>query len=162
MYQDVLKLSNDPMIAYYKHTGEKILGPMTFDWSAPEDKGPSQIFRISRPRLHHALTKQLERCGISLQYGKPAVDFSENLSSRKGQVLLDNGQKLEADVVIAADGVHTKSWKLIGGDRPSAQSSGHSIYRTAYPVEHLLKDKELAERFQLRPDGQVVIELWHG
>lgn len=138
---------------------------MSFEWSPSgekPEKEPSRMFRVSRPELHQALSEQIERCGLRIEYGKPAVDYSEDLTSRKGKVRLVNGENLEADVVIAADGVHTKSWKLIGGERPAAQSSGHSIYRTAYALEHMLKDKEVAQRFKLQPDGREIIELWHG
>ena len=51
---------------------------------------------------------QLERIGIQVDYGR-VVDYYEDIECEKGGVALDTGIKLEADLVVAADGLGTKS-----------------------------------------------------
>jgi 2-polyprenyl-6-methoxyphenol hydroxylase-like FAD-dependent oxidoreductase len=114
------------------------------------------MYRVTRPNLHRALLKQFQSCGLDVEYGQKATEYYENLESKKGGVILENGKKLEADLIIASDGVNTKSWKLIGGNRAPARPSGQSLYRTAYPIEHALKDPEVGERFKLMPDESVI------
>lgn len=92
---------------------------------------------------------QIKRCGITVEYNKRAADYYEDLESAKGGVILEDGEQREADVVVAADGAHTKSWKLVAGEKPNARSSGHSIYRTAFPVERILDDPLITEQFPI-------------
>ena len=123
-------------------------------------KASTRIYRHSRSKFHNALSKQVERCGIEIEYGRRVVDYHE--SSNRAGVTLDTGEKIEADVVVAADGVNTKSWKLIAGEKVVAKSSGWSIYRTSFPVEIALQDPLVRERFTILENGHSVLEMWLG
>ena len=170
--------SYHPQITYYKCTGEKIfgespeqtfevvsktsIGPATFEWSSKDPDAPKDIDRHSRPALHYILMKQIDRCGIVVEYNKRAIDYFEDVEAAKGGVILDGGERRTADLVVASDGMHTTSWGLIGGEEPAARSSGNSIYRTAFPVEHMLKDPILVERFPLIDGNCAPLEMWVG
>ena len=43
--------------------------------------------------------------------------------------MTDQGQKFEADVVLAADGLHSRSKEVVLGGQGSGKPSGQSIYR---------------------------------
>ena len=152
----------DPWISYRKHTSELIFGPVPFDDGSKygDDKLSMKVYRHSRPKFHKALSTQAERCGIQIEYGKRVVDYYE--SSSKAGVTLSTGEKIEADVVVAADGINTKSWKLVAGEKPAARSSGYSIYRTAFPVEIALQDELVRERFKILENGHSVFDMWMG
>jgi 2-polyprenyl-6-methoxyphenol hydroxylase-like FAD-dependent oxidoreductase len=88
------------------------------------------------------------------------VNYFENGDDGKAGVVLKDGSRHEADLVVAADGVRGNSWPLVAGHPVPARSSGHAIFRVAYPVENALADPMIAERFPLLEDGRSVIEMW--
>ncbi|KAJ0339371.1 hypothetical protein COL922a_004482 [Colletotrichum nupharicola] len=65
-----------------------------------------------------------------------------------GGVILSDGRKLTADIVVAADGVGSKSWSLVTGAKEKPISSGYALYRTSYPAEKALESPDLAEFFK--------------
>lgn len=89
------------------------------------------------------------------------VDYYEDTAAGKGGVVLESGERLEADLVVAADGLGMKSYSLVG-QKVAARSSGYSIYRTAYLVEYALVDSQVAERFKMLDNGKSVNEIWLG
>lgn len=120
------------------------------------------IHRQSRPKFIAALFTQLKNIGVDVAFGKRAVDYTEDGAEQKASVLLDDGSKLEADVVIAADGVGTSSCKVVGGTDIPSYPSGLSILRTAFPVETAMEDPEIADRWQLIDGWRPIVELWQG
>lgn len=102
--------------------------------------------------------------GIKVQYGKRCIRYKDanREQGKRVSVELSTGEILEADVVIAADGVSGHSTKATLGREVPARSTGHALYRAAFPFEILLSDPELTERFKLLPDGSPVAELWIG
>ena len=77
---------------------------------------------------------------MKAEFSHRVIDYYENTRAGKGGVVLDDRSKIEADVVVAADGVGTKSFSLVAGRKVEARSSGYAIFRTAYPVEYALVD----------------------
>lgn len=160
-----------PYLAWHNNKGERVTDPIKLeiddskDPSTAEEEGPSkQLYRHSRPNFHLMLETQLEMVGIKVQYGKRAIRYidADLKQGKKAAVELDIGEIMEADVVIAADGVGGHSTKATLGYEVPARSTGHAIYRAAFPIEIVLSDSELAERFELLPDGSPVAELWIG
>ena len=125
-------------------------------------KNPPQIVRHSRPKFHAMLLEQLDKCGIEVEFDKEVVDYFEDATSRRAGVLLKDGSKYEADLVVAADGVRGRSVSLVAGGPVPARSSGNAAFRVAYPVELALADPVIAERFKLKEDGRSVMEMWTG
>lgn len=70
--------------------------------------------------------------------------------------------RLGADVVVAADGVGTRSHRLVTGREVRALGSKRSVFRTSYDVGYVTRDPELAARFALAEGGSPVFELWTG
>lgn len=68
------------------------------------------------------LILQLERVGVRIAYGLRAVKYYKNQCI--GGVVLSDGQKLKADVVVTSDGIGSKSHKLVNGHEIRAWSSG--------------------------------------
>lgn len=59
-------------------------------------------------------------------------------------VTLENGSKLTADVVVAADGVNLKSRAGIDGNRDAPISSGFITYSISFPVAPALEKSHRA------------------
>ncbi len=119
----------------------------------------TSLQRHNRPKFVATLIAQVKRLGIDITFGKRVVDYFED---HKAGVVLDDGATLTADLVIAADGIGTKSNKLVMGGDSRAYPSGFSIFRTAFPVELAIVDPEIAARWPLIDGWRSHIEMWRG
>lgn len=151
-------------MSYYRHTGEHIYGPSPPVFNDPENKagrrGPHVGFMQSRVKMYKALIQQAERCNIGIRWGKRVVDYYETDSL--GGVVLESGERIEADVVIAADGTKTKSNKLVRGEEVGARESGLAVYRTSYPAKHALANPIVRERWNPSRSDHPIWEFWLG
>ena len=91
-----------------------------------------------RADMAQILTDEVQRRGIEIRYNSKVINYFE--TAEHGGVVLENGERLMADVVVAADGLHSRSWKLVVGTKEEPSSSGNAIYRAAYPLERALQD----------------------
>ncbi|KAK5120351.1 hypothetical protein LTR85_006290 [Meristemomyces frigidus] len=108
------------------------------------------------------LHEQLNEVGVEVEYGMEVVEYFEDAARGRAGVVLNDGSRREADLVVAADGVRGNSWPLIAGKPVPARSSGDAIFRVAFPVELASSDPQVAERFRMLEDGRSVFELWTG
>jgi 2-polyprenyl-6-methoxyphenol hydroxylase-like FAD-dependent oxidoreductase len=164
MVEENEMIAPDPWVSHHKLTGEIVSGPEPHHWvkARLEDTGPipTRLYRHNRARFLQMMLSQLARIGITVEYGRRAVDYYED--DQKAGVVLEDGEKMEADVIVAADGIGTKSHKLINGHDIRARPSGWGMFRTAFPVEAIAPDDELTERFKILDNGHPHIELWRG
>jgi flavin-dependent dehydrogenase len=161
-----------PWIAWYNLKGERRTEPKSLEskvvsQSQGEDKkadSPHEIYRHSRPKFHLMLETQLEQVGLKVQYGKRAIRYLDGKpeDNKHPGVELDNGDVLEADLVIAADGIGSHSTKVTLGYEVAARSTGFSIYRATLPVKLMHSDSELMEKFTILPNGHPLVQLWLG
>ena len=161
MAQENDDLASDIWISFRQMNGEFISPPAPFDFTlgGKVKDPPTRIHRHSRPKFLKMLISQLERVGILIEYGLRAVEYYEN--ERAGGVVLSDGQKLEADVVVASDGIGSKSLELINSHEIRAWSSGWAIARTAFPTELIASDEELNERFKKATDVNPEMSFWY-
>jgi 2-polyprenyl-6-methoxyphenol hydroxylase-like FAD-dependent oxidoreductase len=169
MFEENERIASDPWLSWHKITGEKISSPAPLQFQPPKgssDEGhedrPKRMYRHSRPKFHEMLSRQAGKVGIHVQYGKRVVEYYEDPAAGKAGVTLENGETIEADVVLAADGIGSKSTKVTMGREVPARPTGFAIYRAALPVELAMVDPMVRDRFQLIEDGHSVAELWMG
>ena len=124
---------------------------------------------VSRPKLIRALYNYVTSLGIPVIFGKRVVDYEESDETNRAYAVTDKGERFEADVVVAADGIGSKVAKVMIGENVKAISSGYSVYRVTYPTKLLQEDPFLAEQYPLRegdpdycqvyigPTGQMII-----
>lgn len=133
-----------PDIHMYKFDGTLIgIFPSLGDYDPSTGE---RAVALSRLELHRALHKYATSLGISVEHGISVEDYSETID--KGCAILADGTKLEADLVIAADGVGGKGWGIVSGKKDQPISSGYAIYRTTFPLEYALKDPLLAKVYE--------------
>ncbi|KAI1748034.1 FAD/NAD(P)-binding domain-containing protein [Xylaria castorea] len=99
----------------------------------------------TRSGVAHMLTSQCQRLGIQIQYGAIVVDVKE--TEEKAIVTIGMGVEVthaEADIMVAADGVGTKSHAHVSGQSVKATSSGYSMLRGIVPLAHI--EKKLSAR----------------
>ncbi|ETS78337.1 hypothetical protein PFICI_10399 [Pestalotiopsis fici W106-1] len=163
------RIAVDPWVLYSKINGDVISGPEAFNWKPrtaavvqddQQGETPRRMYRHHRPKFLQMLISQLERVGIKIEYGCRVTEYYENKGV--GGVVLDDGRKMEADVVVAADGIGTKSHKLVNNHDVRARSSGWASFRAAFPVERIAEDKELDEGLAILDNGHPLVRMMHG
>ncbi|KAL0944935.1 FAD binding domain protein [Colletotrichum truncatum] len=81
---------------------------------------PPQEFEYNRSDVpHHAawpLRVRSMRLGISVTFNVNIVDYIENNNERSATVVASDGRRFNADIVVAADGLGTKSHEAVMGE----------------------------------------------
>jgi 2-polyprenyl-6-methoxyphenol hydroxylase-like FAD-dependent oxidoreductase len=163
---DEISLHN-AWIETFKHDGSRMIPPLKVadrlrDAGMDPDTPPGN-FQM-RPLVYKMYVHQVERLGIAIQFGKRVVGYWEDEERGKAGVETDKGERFEGDIVIAADGVGSKSQKLVGG-QVRAMKSGRAMWRAAFPREHLDKNAEVKEFFKMHPGktgDEPIIRTWLG
>jgi 2-polyprenyl-6-methoxyphenol hydroxylase-like FAD-dependent oxidoreductase len=163
MMQDLHNDQVDAAVSYEKHSGEHIYGPTVPNFNEPEHLAARNNFVVApaqvRQKFYRMMLRQVAKLGIKIDYGRPVSKYFEDVVAHKGGVVLENGEIRVADIVIAADGLKSKSEILIVGDHTPTQSSGMPIYRISYPRELAMKDETVRKRWGHFP---AIWEYWLG
>ncbi|KIV90849.1 hypothetical protein PV10_05457 [Exophiala mesophila] len=75
--------------------------------------------------------------GVEFRLGHRITDYWE--TEDKAGITI-NGEKIVADCVIAADGVHSKARKYVTGDGGAPHTSGYAMYRAWFDAEEVAAD----------------------
>ncbi|KAH8690554.1 hypothetical protein BGW36DRAFT_432352 [Talaromyces proteolyticus] len=153
-----------PAMTLFTYDGIFVGGP--FELSEESHYRPVPV---SRPKLIRALYDYATSLGIPIKLGKRVVDYVESDVKNRAYAMTDSGERFEADIIVAADGIGSKAWKVTIGNEVKAISSGWSVYRVTYPTTILHKDPFLAQQYPLKdgdcdycqvyisPKGQMII-----
>lgn len=151
-------------IETFKHDGEQMIKPLKvadrLHSQGLDPKTPPGTFQM-RPLVYKMFVNQVQKLGIPVEFDKKVVDYFEDEEQKRGGVILSNGYRRTADVVIAADGVGSKSQKLVGGE-VRAKSSGRAMWRAAFPKEYLDQDPEVREFFHMIDGKDPIVRTWLG
>lgn len=151
-------------IETFKHSGEVIITPKKvadrLRAQGLDPDTPPGEFQM-RPLVYKMFVNQVEKLGVNVEFNCRIVDYEEDEKTGKGIAVTDGGKRYEADVIIAADGVGSKSQKLVGG-QVRARPSGRAMWRAAFPREHLDKDPKVKEFFKLMPGNEPIVRTWLG
>ncbi|PYI08494.1 FAD/NAD(P)-binding domain-containing protein [Aspergillus sclerotiicarbonarius CBS 121057] len=164
MVEENEKIEYNPTISFHDLTGACATAPKHINYRQGRDSKnePEQVHRHWRPQFHNMLLKQLSAIGIKVEYGHGAVDYFEDGPAGRGGIVLKNGDRMDADVVVVADGVGSHSTSVTMGRDIQARPSGEALYRTAFPVEIAMADPVVRERFPVVQGKEGPIELWAG
>ncbi len=146
-----------PTLSLHKYDGELLGGPFSIKEGVDHLPTP-----VSRPKLIGALYDYVISLGISVTFGKAVVDYYEDLETNRAGAITAEGEHFEADLVIAADGVGSKSWKAVTGEHSVPKSSGFSVYRVAYPTKLAFENPFVAEQFALTEGGDDICRVFLG
>lgn len=170
MAEENERISYEMWISWHKINGDLISGPGPFRPNAqkndsaenPNVESTAKIYRHSRPTLHKMLADQVERVGLTVEYGNHVLRYQEDPNSAKACVILENNDKIEADLVIAADGIGSKSYSITLGHEARARPTGVSMYRALLPIKQALVDPIIDEKFPMLDNGMASTQLWMG
>lgn len=99
-----------------------------------------------RVDLHDALKS---RCRDPVYPGRPVnIRVSSKVVScdtDQGVVVLENGERIIADLIVAADGIKSVVREIILGARVEPMPTGHSAYRIVIPMDELANNQTFAD-----------------
>ena len=97
-----------------------------------------------------------------MTFGKRVIDYYEKPDENIAGCVTDEGERFEGNLVVAADGVGSKSWLAVSGEDTKAKSSGFSVYRVVYPTKLALQNPVIAERFPIKEGKHDICRVWLG
>ncbi|KAI1452436.1 putative salicylate hydroxylase [Annulohypoxylon moriforme] len=120
--------------------------------NAREDYGGS-FYTVHRVDLHNELLRLTSTLDIQLSSKVVAADAEE------GFVLLEDGVKHYADVIVGADGLHSVLRGVVLGDQVAAKPtpSGMSAFRFMIPTSELKGDSRFQELLKSKGRGNSVL-----
>lgn len=145
-----------PIMSFLNYNGELLGGPF------PEADTSATPIPVPRPKLQRFFYDFAMSLGIPVLFGKEVADFVENTSKRKAGVVTAIGERFEASLVVAADGVGSKSWQIVNGTRAEATSSGFAVYRTAFSTQRAHEDDTVAKHFPILEDNKDDVRMYLG
>lgn len=86
---------------------------------------------IMRPVLHRIMSQQVLARGVNVALGVTVESIEQQ--DTKVRARLSNGVEASYDLVIGADGLHSRVRKLLLSDAPTPQYTGQCIWRVAVP-----------------------------
>ncbi|RYP78558.1 hypothetical protein DL771_000511 [Monosporascus sp. 5C6A] len=119
-------------------TGEIVVNQPT-----PEYAVDAPNFNGHRGELHAIVFHYArDELGIPIHLGHKIETYFED----EGQsgIVLESGEKVAADVVLAADGVRSKARKSVLGYEDKPKSSGYAVWRAWFSNKDMLADAETA------------------
>ena len=150
LMRDNNAIAEFPEVYIYKYDGTQILRfpyrQMLSESARAELPPGTSPQETSRPRIYAAMLAQLRRVGVAVDHGHEVTSYFDNDEDGTGVVLKD-GKRLKADLVVAADGGQSQSCKLVHGKDIPVKPLGTSAFRAAYPPELAANNSIIQETY---------------
>lgn len=101
--------------------------------------GRGHGYPAHRGDLAMAFYEHARELGVQFRLGHRVTDYFED-ETQAGVML--SGERLTADCVIGADGIHSKARGAIIGSDPAPHSSGYAMYRAWFDADDVATDPE--------------------
>ncbi|KAK3935034.1 6-hydroxynicotinate 3-monooxygenase [Diplogelasinospora grovesii] len=92
-----------------------------------------------RGQLHNIIYQHAKARGVDIRLGKRVEDYFESDHPPEAGVVV-GGERMAADVVIAAEGVRSRGRKMVLGFDENPKSSGYAVYRAWFPSDEVAKN----------------------
>ncbi|KAH7068617.1 hypothetical protein FB567DRAFT_585047 [Paraphoma chrysanthemicola] len=138
------------MTIFDKSGKELLKGPL------PEGFGGFPVLYCNRGLLQASIFDYANSLGVKFRFGARVESFFDE--ARCAGVIID-GERVEADGVVAADGVHSAARKHVIGIQQRPRTSGFAVYRTCFPLELLANDPLTKPLLETKED---VFRVWLG
>ncbi|KAI0312111.1 monooxygenase [Amylostereum chailletii] len=123
------------------------LGEVIENQHLPHEQYNSRSYNGHRGEYFQVLFEHAHSLGVDMRMGKNVQEFWEDDKAGKAGVVVD-GERLEADVVVGADGVRSTARKLVLGYDDKPKPSGYAIFRAWFdPKEAGMAEDPLTADF---------------
>ncbi|KAI1493910.1 monooxygenase [Biscogniauxia mediterranea] len=150
MLKEYVEIGMESDQCFYLFDGTKIAGPIEIEYARPH-VAPHAAYPLrtqpvfGRNELCAMLLRQCERLNIPITWGVDVVDYEDDPAAEYPKAIAADGKTYHGDVIIAADGIGTKSHKLTLGRPVVAKDTGYTCYRVMFPVSQLKTAPILSE-----------------
>lgn len=114
-------------------------GEIVINQKNPKYKEESANYNGHRGELHQVIFDYArDDLGIPIHLDRRIEQYFEE--DGLAGIILNNGEKVSGDIVIAADGVRSKAREIVLGYEDKPKSSGYAVWRTWFPNKDMLAD----------------------
>lgn len=125
------------MTMFNKDGEELITAPL------PQDFAGFPVLFSNRGFIQKSIFEHAQSLGIKFRFGTRVESYFEDDS---GAGVIAGDQRIQADAVIACDGIHSPARKYITGVKQLARTSGFAVYRSWFSLDRL-SGHPLTKRF---------------
>ncbi|KAI0399429.1 putative monooxygenase [Xylaria palmicola] len=94
-----------------------------------------------RGEFHEVVYRHALEAGVNVRLGARVEDYFEG--EDEAGVVLEGGERITADVVLAAEGVRSPGRKIVLGYDDKPKPSGYAVYRVWFDAAELAQDPDL-------------------
>ncbi|KAI1260506.1 FAD/NAD(P)-binding domain-containing protein [Xylariaceae sp. FL1019] len=148
-------------------SGKKLISEIV-EWNRPGAEPHAAAEHIStvgfiqtRPRIMHMMEDQMKRLGIPIFYGRKVVSYEEDGQLGVARVSTATGEVFVGDVIVAAEGIGTKSHQIVTGHPVPIVPSGYAIMRAAFSPQCITPGSKGAELL-LKPGEVPEVRTYFG
>ncbi|OTB08689.1 hypothetical protein M426DRAFT_159593 [Hypoxylon sp. CI-4A] len=136
------EIGGDPANFFSGRDGVPMMPPMEFEWNrdGAEQNGcfPLRVKAFfSRRALSEMFYKQCKRLGIPITFGVTIEKYEEDIANGNASAIATDGRRFTSELIIAADGLGTKSHIATLGRPVKAVKTGFVVHRGMYSAERL-------------------------
>jgi salicylate hydroxylase len=121
-----------------------LISSLDFAESAAQHPG-TFYWDFHRAHLHGCLLTRALQLGGHVQCSSRAIDVTVNENGETATVVLHDGRRMTADLVVGADGINSRMREVMLGRKDPPTPTGDLAYRLLLSTEEMMKDPELAE-----------------
>ncbi|KAK0670213.1 putative zeaxanthin epoxidase [Cercophora samala] len=119
-------------------------GEVVYHQPTPPQREEAPVFNGHRGELHEVVFNYArDELGIPIHLGQHVDEYFE--TEDKAGIVLKSGERVEADIVIGADGVRSKARELVLGYVDKPKSSGYAVWRAWFSNKDMIADPRTKE-----------------
>lgn len=133
-----------------------LISSLDFHESAKQYPG-TWYWDFHRANLHRCLHERVLQLGGIVECKARVVDVEDTNRGFSATAVLYDGRRMEADLVVGADGINSRLREVLLGKKDPPTPTGDLAYRLLLSTKEMMKDPELAT-FVIDPQ----VNYWYG
>lgn len=115
-------------------------GEIVINQKAPPRDESAPVFNGHRGELHEIVFNYAKEVGVEIKLGQRVEKYWEDENA--AGIELEDGTRVEGDVVIGSDGVRSRARTLVLGYEDKPKSSGYAVWRSWFSNKDMIADPE--------------------
>ncbi|KAF2005634.1 FAD/NAD(P)-binding domain-containing protein [Amniculicola lignicola CBS 123094] len=115
-------------------------GEIVINQNTPIKDETAPVFNGHRGELHEIVFNYAKSLGVKIHLGCRVENYFE--TEEGAGIMLEDGTKVDGDVVIGSDGVRSKARTLVLGYEDKPKSSGYAVWRAWFSNKDMIADPE--------------------